>query len=155
MLLLVSECRDAPMSDDQHRQAHDILYDVNAVISKKPGPGNWVSRFRDVPAFPVQTAEGIKLVKFTDDFYVPDRTRKLARLFEADVPILTVPPSDSRGTLSRLLELFSSEQFKDVKHLEANVTRTVETVGERPPDTTCSDQFIERIPYIKQSVAIF
>ncbi|THG99605.1 hypothetical protein EW026_g2765 [Hermanssonia centrifuga] len=122
MKLLASECGDGPLLPDQVRQAHHILFDIIAIISDDSDPGSWLSSFRHVPAFPVQTVEGIKLAKFTDDFYVPDRSGKLAQLFQNNVPILTLPSTQLKGSLTYLLLLFQSKWFKNVKYLETSAS---------------------------------
>ncbi|KAJ3535491.1 hypothetical protein NM688_g6968 [Phlebia brevispora] len=154
---------DRPLDAAAHQQVHEILSDLGRLVSassfaRTADRLDWLKKLRHIAFVPVDIpsqslAKEIWLRRLDDEFYVPDVDGSLASIFAGHVPLLSLPPLGSRGTLPRLYSLFQSEWLNCTKFLHTMVTKQVAQDGvDRTPRVDLATHYRSRVPYMIRTV---
>jgi hypothetical protein len=128
-----------------------ILVDITETLKTMP---EMPPSFRDlarIPIFPASVPlKGVALCT-ADQFYVPDKFGKYAKVLCKHVALLAL--SESAITLIR--PLLESSIFKDkMRHLEAHMTKRSTPLGPRVLETEATGLYSSRVEYIARYILL-
>ena len=155
---LVATYRNKPLDPAAHAHIHAILADLCLMMDKSDDdapPSRWTSQLAALAFLPVQMPNGeINLMAASEGCYVPDIAGELADVFRDRLPLVTLPPEKSGGTILRIHRLFCSNWVPRVKFLDVLVQRTTAAgaVDGRSPNTALTALYRTKLLYVRRYV---
>jgi hypothetical protein len=138
-----------PVPPDVQEHIAFILADITKIMQTMPTIPMSFHSLAEMAIFPVSVpGEGIAL-RTADEFYVPDKSDKYAKVFRERVQLLALP----EAAVVRIRPLLESAIFKDrIRYLEAHVTKQSTPVGKHVGEPKATALYSSRVEHIARCV---
>jgi hypothetical protein len=146
---IIAKQRGGPVPPEVQEHIADILADITKIMQAKPTIPQSFYGLAEMAIFPASVpGEGIALLT-ADEFYVPDKSGKYAKVFRERVELLAL----SEAAVVRIRPLLESAIFKDkMRYLEAHVTKRSRPVGMHKLEPKATDLYSSRVEYMARCV---
>ncbi|KAF8267008.1 hypothetical protein EI94DRAFT_1731509 [Lactarius quietus] len=146
---IATQHKYGPVPQEEQEHIAEILADITKIMQSMPKIPPSFYGLADIAIFPASVpSEGIAL-RTADEFYVPDKEGKYAKVFSDRVALFALPESAIR----QIRPLLESPIFKDrMRYLETHVTKQSRPQGKHVLEPKATDLYSSRVEYIARLV---